>query len=74
MRTRSIFRSRRKRPPVYLAPLAAVIAKHQAAFRPGTLTELRTWHAARCPYPRGQGECSCAESDISVEIVDALRN
>ena len=40
----------------------------------GTITELRTWHAAQCPFPRGQGECLCrheeTEIEIEIEVVD----
>lgn len=71
---RSIFRARRKRPPAYLAPLTAALERHRERFKPGTVTEVRTWHAARCPYPRGRGECSCKPEEIEVEVVDPLKN
>ena len=69
---RSIFKARRHRP--WLAPVAAALAKHQAVFRPCSVTQLLTWHAARCPYPRGRGECSCRPDEIEVEVVDPKRN
>jgi len=74
MKPRSIFRSRRKRPPVYLARLAAAIARHRERFRPGTLTEVRTWHRHDCPMPSGRGECVCKPDEIEIEVVDPERN
>jgi len=68
---RSIFRCH-QRP--WLSPVLAAIAKHRDRFRPGTLTEVRTWHAPKCPHPRGRGECSCRPDEIEVEVVDPERN
>ena len=69
---RSIFKARKRRP--WLAPVLETIAKHQAMFKPGSVTQLLTWHAAECPYPRGQGECSCRPDETEVEVVDPERN
>ncbi|MGO8901590.1 MAG: hypothetical protein ACLQU5_25035 [Isosphaeraceae bacterium] len=65
---RSIFKARRHRRP-WLAPVLEAVAKHQAMFKPGSVTQLLTWHVARCPYPRGRGECSCRPDEISIEGV-----
>lgn len=69
---RSLFRSR-KRPAAYVAPLLTAVAKHRDRFRPGTVTELRTWHRHDCPWPQG-GDCICRPGEIEVEIVDPERN
>jgi hypothetical protein len=70
---RSIFKARRHRRP-WVGPVLETLAKHQAAFRPGTVTQLLTWHAPKCPYPRGRGECVCGPDETEVEVVDPERN
>ena len=69
---RSIFKARRHRP--WMAPLAEAIEKHHERFQAGMVTEVRTWHTDRCPYPRGRGACTCKPGEIEIEVVDPLRN
>jgi hypothetical protein len=66
-RPRSIFRSRRRRPPVYMEAVETAASK--ARLKPGTLTEARVWHRADCPRPRGS-ECICNPHEIDVEMID----
>ncbi len=72
MLPRSIFRSRRERPPVYLD--AVIGAGLAARLKPGSLTEARVWHDRDCPRPRG-GACKCRGVDVElVPIGNPERN
>jgi hypothetical protein len=62
---RSIFRSRRHRPPPYYDPL--LDAARKARMQPGTLTWATIWHRADCPRPQG-GKCKCRPHEIDVEL------
>lgn len=56
--TRSIFKSRRRRPPIAVAVPRLL---------PGKVYEQRVWHRHDCPKPRG-GECICKPHEIETEI------
>jgi hypothetical protein len=65
MKLRSIFRGRRKRPPIYID--VATRAARKANPKPGTVNVAKVWHRHDCPRPRG-GECICQPHELDVEI------
>ena len=67
---RNLFRCRCRRP--WVAKVQQEIERRN--LKPGTVTQGKVWHAARCPYPRGRGQCVCRPYEIEVEVVDQERN
>jgi hypothetical protein len=63
---RSIFRSRRDRPPPYVGLILKSATR--ARIRPG-LHYARVWHHADCRKPRG-GTCTCSVGEIDIELVE----
>jgi hypothetical protein len=69
---RSIFKSRRKRPPIYIDLVSSVVEK-AGRDKPGMTNQVNVWHRHDCPRPRG-GTCICQSHEIEVEVVDPERN